>query len=958
MREVHGWRRARRWLGATVLGLVGLVVPAVFGIVVVMQTGWGRELVRKQVQAKLQSTFVGGASIGHIDGTPFTDIVIRDLVINGPDHEPAITVGVVHLHARLLPLISHELVLTKLVADDVDVLLDRDANGELRIKHLLRPGPPSTWNVLLPNVEVNRAHVMFDTGKQVIDLDDISIAGNAKLPHGGPVEAGAIVHAKWRQRGAPIDVAAILHSDKQEVRVPTALVRVADIVVAADSVRIPKTTGAFAGAVIAAVPAATIDRLLPQVHVPIDVVLTAEATPVDGETRVALGGALGGAPLTGYVHGDPRARRAAGFLQLNGLDLYATTIGAIDGIGSVLATFDFAPAQRGEELPRAKLLVQATSQHADIPRVDAIVSVATGGDRAHATLDATGAAGLRAVADVTARKHGDHLALEHAALDATTHDLARATGGKAQVHGALDAHLTASGALEPHADLAIAGHVDGKRLRVAGVSASSLALRIDGRHLPQHPIGSARLELQDLMRGDVALGKLTIAAANRPDRKIQVSVRSRPKRAPWLVDLDALVTPGQTVTVDLQRDLVRAAGGATWRGTTGHLAIGPHEIVLRDLKSASAEGSLALAGEYIRAGRGAGDLSAKLDTSLDLSNLEKGRIGHVAASVDVRRRARRWNGEVDLTASGMSVRQIAFDAHAKIRAKSGRLTADIDANSVEAGHAKLGLDVDAPFDLANARAWKTLSERAIRDVDLELHGIDLRAVAKLAHIGSLQGSVDAEVKIADGKTNGTIHVHDARGDGLRDLGAISADLKLGQQHRGELATLATARIQQIGQIALAARIATPDRVFDVAAWKRLGPAALKSAHVKTGELAFDPGTLEKLGIASLMRGRVAVDAEVGPALHDARVAVDVRDLHGGVITMPVAAHVDASIDEQLAKAALAVQANGVEIVRARVDSPLGLDRLRADPKAAKQAPLRATIEIPDVPARQLMAVLG
>ena len=956
MREVHGWRRVRRWLGATALGIVGFVVLAVLGVIFVMQTHWGRELVRKQVQAKLESTFVGGATIGSIEGTPFTDIVLKNLVINGPDRKPAIEVGVVHLKAGLLPLISHQLVLEKIVADNVDVRLDRDANGELRIKHLTKPGPPSTWNVLLPKVEVSHAHVLFDTGKEVMDLDDISIVANAKIPHGGPLDAGAIVHASWRQRGAPIDIAAVIHNDKLETRVPTAIVRVADVVVAANAVRIPRQ-GPIAGAVAANVPAATLDRLLPQLNVPLDVVLDVQATPSGHETQVALGGTLGGAPVQAYVHADLAEKTVAGFLDVSGLDLFAATTGAVDGIAKAHAVFDYAPPIAGQELPRAHAVVQATSEKGDVPRIDALASLTAEGDLLRATIGATGAAGLKANVDVVARKHGDAIALEKATLDASTNDPAAATGGKAQVHGALDAHLVASGDLKPHADLAIEGHVDGKQIHRKDLSASSLALRIDAKHVPQQPIGSARVEVNDLVRGNLELGKLTVAAGNRPDKKIQVSVRSQPKRAPWLVDLDALVTPGETVRVDLQRHFVRAAGGATWRGNTGEIAIGPQKIEIRDLKSTSAQGNLALAGDYVRAGAGAGDLHAKLDGSFDLSNLEKGRTGHVDAAIDVTRRAQRWDGKVDMNAKGFSIAQIEFDANAKIRAQSGKVTAAVEANSVRAGHGTLALDVAAPTNLANAAAWGQLTKRAIRDLDIKLDHVDLRAVQKLAHTKPLQGMVDGEIKLANGVASGTIRARGVQGDAVHDLGTIDADVALEQIAHDEIRTTVDTNISKIGKISANVLAATPNRVFDPAAWKRLGPNALQGASLKTSELAFEPGTLEKAGIASLLRGRAQIAADIGPALRDAKVTVDVRDLHGGVITMPVTAHLEAAIGQKLT-AALGIRGNNMEIVKANVESPLALAQLRANPKAVKTAALRATIEIPHVQARQLMAVLG
>jgi hypothetical protein len=953
MREVHGWRRVRRWIGASALGVVAFVVLAAIGFVIMMQTGWGRELVRRQVEAKLAATFVGGAKIGAIEGTPFTDIVVHDLVIDGPDGKPAIKVGALRLNLGLLPLISHQLVLSKLVADDVDVLLDRDRDGDLRIKRLMKPGPASTWNVRLPTIEVHRAHVMIDTGKETVDLDDIQIDGNVKLPHGGPIDVAASISAKWRQKDAPIDISAVLHADATQIHVPSALVRIADVEVAAGGVRIPRGRGAVvAGTLAVSAPAATVTRLAPEVDLPVDVALAVEAQPIGSETALAISGAIGGAPLRGFAHADLRAKHATGFISAANVDLFAITRGGFDGLAGAVAAFEVAPAARDEELPRARAMVQAWSERGDIPRIDLIAAVDSARDHARVALGATGAAGLLAAADISIAKHANAITLERALVIAHTRDPARATGGKTPVHGALDLNVTASGALTPHPDLAIAGHVDGRAVRFRDLSAASIAVRVDARHLPAQPIGTARVELVDLARGDLQLGKLTVAAGNRPDRKIQVSVRSQPKQAPWLVDLDALVTPGETVGIDLQRHFVRAAGGATWRGNTGHIAIGPREISLRDLRSTSEGGNFAVDATYAR---DTGDLRAKLAAALDLSNIKDTMVGRLDATVDVERAAARWRGDARVKASGVSISQIALDADAKLEARGGRVTLDATAGSTRAGHAKIAADVAAPIDLANARAWRSLTRTALRSIDVQLDGVDLQSVAKLAHTRPITGRVDGKIEIKSGETRGDIHVRGLRGDEIRNLGELAADLKLEPHGRDELDAQATAQVQALGSVALGARVATPERVLDPGAWKRLGVGALRGAWLRTGEIAFEPGTLEKLGLVTNFRGRAKLDAEVGPALETAKVTLDVSRLRGGVIAMPVNAHFEANADRKDTRATIAVHANGIQLVDVHATVPVALDRLRT---AARSAPLHATVELPNVDARKLAAVLG
>ena len=97
-------------------------------------------------------------------------------------------------------------------------------------------------------------------------------------------------------------------------------------------------------------------------------------------------------------------------------------------------------------------------------------------------------------------------------------------------------------------------------------------------------------------------------------------MRTDPKPAPWRVDVDALVTPGETIGIDLQQHIVRAAGGAQWRGNTGHVTISPERIEVRNVRSASADGNVAIDATV---GRKTGELSAKVDAAMKLQAVSK-----------------------------------------------------------------------------------------------------------------------------------------------------------------------------------------------------------------------------------------------------------------------------------------------------------------------------------------------
>lgn len=978
MRKVHGRRRVLRWLYGIALGLVGFVGLVLLGAYIVFQTSAGRGFLKEQIQTRMADTFVGGATIGSIEGNPLTELVLNDVVINGPDGNPAISVKRLTVKLPLMPLISHELRVDKVIADEVDVRLARDASGELQITKLMKPSDSkSTWSIFLPNVAVHRGHVAFDTGTEVIDLDNIELAVDAALPFGGPIAAGVDLHAEWRQRKAPIHVGASIYSDDEVFQVRTAVAHVGDVFAFLLDMRVPKSPYArpFGGLVAVSAPAAGVSHLVPDARLPGDVVATITARP-DGRFTIAdLVALVAGAEIRAHVRGDVIARLASGTMSAHRVELARFTEGKLDGGGSADITFDIA-APEDAELPTANARAVVSGRVADSPVVDATIELATRGERIDAKVDATSDA-VRADIAAAIRKQGDRITLERGQVVAATSSPAVASGGRAPVRGALTANLRASGAIAPTLDLAVAGKVEGRRLRAAGVSARTLKLAVDMKHLPGKPVGSGRVEVTNLARGDLKLGKLTVAAGNRPDGKLQVTVRSRPDPAPWEIDADALVAFGEKkTTIDLQRHFVRAAGGSEWSGRTGRVTITPRAIQIRDLSSTTAGGNLSITATMIRAGRGAGDIAAKVDANLDLQNIEKAYKGHIDARVDIARTRGLFAGTIDAKAKGVALtaNALALDADAKIRVASGTLSGSVEVATANAGRARVVVDLRAPRDLADARAWKKLGRGAIKTAQLRLDELDLGQLARALGAQPMAGKIDGQVEVSATALGGNVALRGVQVKQTKDLGNIDADIEIAQTGANEVLTTVSARLEPTAQAVTArditkhgvarfaaqAKLATPppDRFFDPAAWQRLGAKAFRGGSVRAQRLAFEPGTLERFGIVSALRGEVAAAADLDPGLEAAHIAVNVYQLRGGLFAQPIDIGLRAIVDERSSRGVVTVTGERITLAQLKAQVPVTLDQLRADPAQVQNAKLSATLEIPQVPAVTLMNVIG
>jgi hypothetical protein len=493
--------------------------------------------------------------------------------------------------------------------------------------------------------------------------------------------------------------------------------------------------------------------------------------------------------------------------------------------------------------------------------------------------------------------------------------------------------------------------------------------------VPSHPVGSGRVELFDVQRGETQFAKLIIAAGNRPDGKLQISVRSQPKPAPWRVDLDALVTTGETIVVDIQRHFVRAAGGSTWRGDTGRITITPRQVTVADIKSTSGKGVITADATYMRAGRTKGDLTARLDAQVELGNLVKAHKGNVEAHVDIKRTNNRFTGLVLAHGTGVSLdptTPITFNGDLKLEARDKQLLVNADVMTAKSGSAKLAVDVDAPKDITNIRAWRMLNRDVIRNAELTLKGVKLDDVAKLAHTQPMMGTVDGTLQLSPVKAGGSIAIRGVQTQQTKDLGTINADLKLSQASVDDLkmsltaklvpnATAVAARdVTQEGKARLLVEAAfrTPAHIFDSRSWQRLGHMAFRGGKVRAERLAFQPGTLERLGIVTALRGELALGVDLEPGLHEVRYSINVHDLRGGLFAKPIQVAIVGAVDQQSTRANADVRAEGVTLVHFSTDIPVSIDEWREDPKAAKQAKLTGTAKIDHVPARALMTVIG
>ncbi|HEY0253317.1 MAG TPA: AsmA family protein [Kofleriaceae bacterium] len=527
-----------RWTKRVLLGILALVVLVVVGALVFIHTDKGRDEIRSIANTQLKNLFTGGGSIGKVEGSPFGDLTLVDVVINGPDGKPAISVKRLTVAVGVFDLLKHEVKLKEVLADDVDIAVKRNPDGTFAIEQLIKPsdkpddGKPSAWDIDLKDVDVRHAHVMVDSGQPdfgVIDLDDIAIEANAQLRHDGVKTGGLSLVATWRQKKAPILILAAARDDAEHTRASHLNISIGGVSVAASDIDLVKGGNypKVSGRLTINAPKDKVAVLYPKLQLPGDVGADMRITP----TTLDLAAHLDEAKLTANLTDiDLEQLKAQGTITTNELDL--AKLANVPATGQVNVVFDVAKGADGM-LPTAHATITGHGTYQTIPRAELVAKLETSGQKITSSIAVSGP--MKAKIDAALTKAGDAIHLDSSKIVAVVTDISHASGGKAPAHGSLNVNLSASGAVTPQPVLAVKGTVDGKQLRVQDLKASSLHVAIDGTGLPRQPHGSATVEMKDIVRGEMALGMLKLSAKDRKDGKIAVDVTSHPYRDPWMV---------------------------------------------------------------------------------------------------------------------------------------------------------------------------------------------------------------------------------------------------------------------------------------------------------------------------------------------------------------------------------------------------------------------------------------
>jgi len=829
-------RRAFRVSLKAALALLILVVVVVAAGLIFIHTNTGREVVRDKLEAQLADTFTGEVRIGKLEGSPFGTYVAREVVIDGPDGEPAIEIGKLSLHLQLGGLVGRHAVLSNLTAEDVSVKAKRMADGSLSLAHLIKPGPDSAWTVSIKELVIKRGKFEL-AGDKPIAIDDLEITGDLEMA-GETIKANASVSATWRERNLPVRAVLSLDKTGELITIPTVVAHAGDATFHGANLRI--TESGFGGTGVLRATQAAVAAIAPEIELPGDVELGFEIgapDSADAPMHVKLAGTLGGDAMSGVLEVWLATRRVAGSLFAPDVQIAKLTGGKIDARGGGSIELDLQLT--GAQLPIGRFAADVQGTYRQLPRTSLKVSATSDGQNVRGAVEATnpGIAGKLAGELAFA---GERIALTSATLSARSRNLGAAAGRAVPVSGSFTVDLAAHGQLMPRPVLAIAGTIDGKKIVVqpanrgepSPLRLETFTLEIDGKRIPEKPYGRLALLARDVQGESFAVREVSLRAADRSDGAIQATLRTRMAHDPWLVEADALIRFGEVITIDLQRHLVRAGAGTEWHGTTGRVAIAKDRIEVKDLATTSKDGALAVAATYYRIGRRAGDVMAKVDAkAIAIANVAPELTGTVDAKVDFTRTNGIVHATAEVRATDVSVIAPRPNTVAKVDVLA---TAPVDPNRkpVTTPRDAKGTPVDGKSQIAatNGTSAPILPAQGDHKPALEADA-GSRSVA-------MQAKTTAGVP-AGSDSAGTAAERARRTPGFDATAKLTID--------GSRAVVDATLSSGTSRASLAVELAGPAQITDAKAWSRLGRDAIKTATLRANN--FEIATaLKSLGV--------------------------------------------------------------------------------------------------------------
>jgi autotransporter translocation and assembly factor TamB len=912
-------RRVAKWG----LGLALLVLGLAAAGLLVLQTEWAHDWVKRRIVAAIALNLDATLTIDALEGSLLGTPSLRGVkLVDRAGHEVA-RIDRVTADVALWPLLtSGSLHVRTLVVDAPVVALTQQPDGAWNLAHLLAARPPAAPRppgaapaVVIDELRVQHGSVaVTPLGQPVATLAEIGLHGHV----GASETVVDALRGRWQENGKDLVAGATLTLGRAGA--PPSLD--AHVTLGASQVQITRLVlggyGALAGTLHAQVAAADWASLVPTLPAAaagavaaIDVELTR-----DPALHARVSGTLRGLRDLGDFRLSGEATQAgerwSGRLQA---DSARPTITAVLAGGALVAD--------------GALRFDAVTLHASSPGYQpASGKWAIGAG----TLDGhvTGAfptltfEGDLALADVAAGKTrlgaiAGHLRVwdNGRAADATLH------AGDAKKDLEVDAHVTVNDDgvattlrvveararvrrlhLDASGGEVVAQHAGPITVRKVHFTSPAGTIDLNGELNGPNGAKELRLELNDV---DLARLRTGLVLPGLP---------AQGRMSGTLIIARATDVPSMTFGADVQHVVLTPKARPMTGRFEGKIANGRANLKVRftgtglalDVSLSASVPSLdRLSAENIDQARisGHGIDLARLWVTMGVKSDLLGRVTTLDVKLDGR------TGSVKAHVEGLRPRQSSFALTGDVEGtlKGGVLRLHAHGGDADFGRFDATAEATAPRMLFDARGWRRALPEALRAAHASATGLDLEAAQALLGLPlRAVGRADVELAVTAGahgaRLDLALHRAGAFGTDLRLDATLHADTSGGQLAAQGQVQLPFARVD----VALGAHV--PADLTDASAWRGVDDRALTSLTASTADVALAPFFPARWHVRrGVGDAKLTLAAPGAPLVLEAHLAgVQVGTLH-----RQLAVHLHAELDE-----------NGT---RAQVDSRFGTEPL-------------------------------
>lgn len=186
---------------ATLFALGGLLAA---GVVALTQTGWGREKIRAQAMALINSKMHGKMYIGHIDGSLFTNLVVDSFAIREMNDSLFLSTGPIHIRFDPRDILDRRIVASEVTIERPVVRIVEDSTRIWNYRRIFPSGPPQPPQPLAAR---NFGDYIFVNNARVVD---------ATVLLGMPWQPDDSLHGSRRDSAITV---ALNRQDKRIIRV-------------------------------------------------------------------------------------------------------------------------------------------------------------------------------------------------------------------------------------------------------------------------------------------------------------------------------------------------------------------------------------------------------------------------------------------------------------------------------------------------------------------------------------------------------------------------------------------------------------------------------------------------------------------------------------------------------------------------------------------------------------------